>query len=259
MQGFITTPIEQAIASTEGDRLHDLVVEPGAKHDLGLHPAELRPEHGDDRGHVQGPAGQIPDPEGIQRPGRRPRRTGQTAARHDLGFSSERCCRGGDLGLSVAHGPAGAVDRGGVGSADILGGQTFAMRLWLDPQRMAGAGRLTGEDVAAAIRANNFQSAPGQTKGYFTVANIAPTPGSPNVEQFKRHGGEGQGRRHGALRDIATVELGAQSTDASVGFGGERAMFIGIQATPGQSAGHWSSGVRALLPEIEPNLPPALR
>ncbi len=51
----------------------------------------------------------------------------------------------------------------GVASAEILGGQTFAMRLWLDPLRMQGR-CVSPDDVAAAIRANNFQAAAGQTK-----------------------------------------------------------------------------------------------
>ena len=50
----------------------------------------------------------------------------------------------------------------GVASADILGGQTFAMRLWLDPVKMAGR-NVSPADVATAITANNFQSAAGQT------------------------------------------------------------------------------------------------
>src|ERR1700686_3565878 len=55
----------------------------------------------------------------------------------------------------------------GVASQDILGGQTFAMGIWLDPPRMAARG-ISTEDIAAAIRVNNFQAAPGQVKGYFT-------------------------------------------------------------------------------------------
>ena len=64
----------------------------------------------------------------------------------------------------------------GVASADILGGQTFAMRLWLDPARMAARG-ISASDVAAAIRANNYQSAPGQAKGYFTITNVNANTG----------------------------------------------------------------------------------
>src|SRR6202035_2605196 len=73
----------------------------------------------------------------------------------------------------------------GVASADILGGQTFAMRLWLDPARMASRG-ISASDVSKAIQANNYQAAPGQAKGFFTVANVDARTGLADVDQFKR-------------------------------------------------------------------------
>ena len=73
----------------------------------------------------------------------------------------------------------------GVAQAEILGGQTFAMRVWLDPLRMAARG-VTADDLAAAIRTNNFQSAPGQAKGYFTVTNVTADTGLTSLDQFRR-------------------------------------------------------------------------
>src|SRR6185369_1700042 len=73
----------------------------------------------------------------------------------------------------------------GVASADILGGQTFAMRLWMDPVRMA-AHNVSAADVTSAIRANNYQSAPGQAKGFYTVTNISADTGLTDIGQFKR-------------------------------------------------------------------------
>jgi len=63
----------------------------------------------------------------------------------------------------------------GVASADILGAQTFAMRVWLDPVKMAGRG-VSPSDVSAAIAANNFQAAAGQAKGFLIVRTSRPTP-----------------------------------------------------------------------------------
>ncbi len=77
----------------------------------------------------------------------------------------------------------------GVCSIDLAGGHPFAMRLWLDPQRMAARG-ITGEDVANALRANNVQSAPGQAKGLFTITNITTNTGLQDVDQFRQHGGQ---------------------------------------------------------------------
>ena len=88
-----------------------------------------------------------------------------------LGFSSDELSGSAisDYLTRVVQPILSTVD--GVASADILGGQTFAMRIWLDPVRMAGRG-VSPDDVSAAIRANNFQAAAGQTKGYFIVSNV---------------------------------------------------------------------------------------
>jgi len=145
----------------------------------------------------------------------------------------------------------------GVASADILGGQTFAMRLWLDPARMAARG-ISADDVAAAIRANNFQSAPGQAKGYFTITNVNAETGLTDVDQFKQMVVKAKDGAVVRLEDIATVNLGAQAWNASVAMNGQHAVFIGIQATPTGNPLSLVKGVRALLPDIERNLPPAV-
>ena len=119
----------------------------------------------------------------------------------------------------------------GVASADILGGQTFAMRIWLDPIKMAGR-NVSPDDVSAAIRANNFQAAAGQTKGYFIVSNVTTNTDLQNVDQFKRMTIKAKDGGFVRMEDVATVQLAAQSTDASVAFSGQRAIFIGVQATP---------------------------
>jgi len=72
----------------------------------------------------------------------------------------------------------------GVAQAEVLGGQTFAMRVWLDPLKMAARG-VTADDLANAIRTNNFQSAPGQAKGYFTVTNVTADTGLTSLDQFR--------------------------------------------------------------------------
>ena len=61
------------------------------------------------------------------------------------------------------------------------------------------------------------------------------------------------------MEDIATVELAAQSSDASVAFNGEHAIFIGVQATPQGNPLTIVRGVRALFPELERNLPPSMK
>src|SRR6202008_1485932 len=111
--------------------------------------------------------------------------TGQTTAVMYIGFANPELSSAAisDYLTRVVQPLLSTVD--GVASADILGGQTFAMRLWLDPARMAAPG-ISAPDVAVAIRANNYQSAPGQAKGFYTVTNIAARTGLTDIEQFKR-------------------------------------------------------------------------
>src|SRR5204862_4466323 len=111
--------------------------------------------------------------------------TGQTTAVMYIGFSSAELTSAAisDYLTRVVQPLLSTVD--GIASADILGGQTFAMRLWLDPARMAARG-ISASDVAAAIRANNYQSAPGQAQGFFIVTNVSAKTGLDDVTQFKR-------------------------------------------------------------------------
>src|SRR5207302_6739857 len=146
----------------------------------------------------------------------------------------------------------------GVSSADILGGQTFAMRLWLDPARMAARG-ISATDVAVAIRTNNYQSAPGQAKGFYTVTNVDARTGLNDVAQFKRMVVKSADGAVVRLEDIATIDLGAQSWTSSVMMNGQHAVFIGVQATPTGNPLTLVRGVRALFPEIERNLPPSMQ
>ena len=81
------------------------------------------------------------------------------------------------------------------------------MRIWLDPDRLAARG-VSAAEVEAAIRANNFQSAPGQAKGYFTVTNIVADTGLTDIEEFRDMVVKAANGGLVRLRDVATIELG---------------------------------------------------
>ena len=257
MQGFITTPIEQAVAaaegvdymtsaSTQGQSLISVYIKLNVDPNAAL--TEVMSKVNSVRYLIPREAN---DPVILKS-------TGQTTAVMYLGFSSEELSGSAisDYLTRAVQPILSTVD--GVASAEILGGQTFAMRLWLDPLRMAGRG-VSPDDVAVAIRANNFQSAAGQTKGYLIVSNVTANTDLQNVEQFKRMTVKAKDGGFVRMEDIATVELAAQSTDASVAFSGERAIFIGVQATPQGNPLNIVKGVRALFPELERNLPPSLK
>ncbi|HEX3500553.1 MAG TPA: multidrug efflux RND transporter permease subunit [Stellaceae bacterium] len=256
MQGFITTPIEQAVASSEGIDYMTASSLQGTSTvqvyiKLNFDPSKALTD-------VMSKVNQVKylipkeanDPVIVKT-------TGAGFAVMYLGFASPELTGAAisDYLTRVVQPLLVTVD--GVASADILGGQTFAMRLWLDPNRLAARG-ISAEDVAAAIRANNFQAAPGQAKGYFTVTNITADTGLTDIEQFRNMVVKAKGGALVRVRDVATVELGAEKTNSSVWMNGEHAVFIGVNATPTGNPLSLVKGVRKLLPEIERNLPPTV-
>src|SRR5690349_22306986 len=209
IQGFITTPIEQAVATAEGiDYLTSNSIQGTstvtAYIRLNFDPSQAMT---DVMAKVQQVKYQLPresqDPVIVKS-------TGQTTAVMYIGFASAELSSAGisDYLTRVVQPLLATVD--GVASADILGGQTFAMRLWLDPARMAARG-ISASDVAAAIRANNFQSAPGQTKGYFTITNVNANTGLADIQQFNKMVVKAKDGAVVRMEDIASVDLNAQS------------------------------------------------
>src|SRR3977135_2222812 len=132
------------------------------------------------------------------------------------------------------------------------------MRLWLDPARMAGR-NVSPDDLSAAIRSSNIHAASGQAMVYFTVSNVSTNTDLKNLDQFKRMIVKSKDGGFVRMEDIASIELAAQSSDASVAFNGEHAIFIGVQATPQGNPLTLVKGVRALFPELERNLPPSMK
>lgn len=145
----------------------------------------------------------------------------------------------------------------GVAKADILGGSTFAMRIWLNPQKMAALG-ISPSDVVTALRANNYQTAAGTTKGSYVTFNINALTDLHNPQEFKEMVIKAENGTLIRLQDIAKVELGAQSYDSSVIFNGKKAVFIGISPTSEANPLTVIKGVRAVLPEIEKSFPNGL-
>jgi multidrug efflux pump len=256
MQGFITTPIEQAVATADGvDYLTSNSIQ-----GTSTVTAYIRLNYDPDQAltEVMSKVQQVKYliPAGAQDP-IITKSTGQTTDVMYIGFASSQLSSAAISDyLSRVVQPL-LVTVPGVASADILGGQTFAMRIWLDPARMAARGISAG-DVAAAIRANNYQAAPGQAKGYFTVTNVDAKTGLADVGQFERMVVKSQNGAVVRLGDIARVTLGAQSWNSSVAMNGRHAVFIGIQVTPTGNPLDLVKGVRALLPEIARNLPPSV-
>lgn len=146
----------------------------------------------------------------------------------------------------------------GVASADILGAATFAMRIWLDPQKMAAL-QVTPSDVDNVLKANNFQTAAGSTKGSYVSINITATTDLHNVDEFKNLIVKNDKDKIVYLRDIALVQLGAQQYDSSVTFDGQQAVFVAINPTPTANPLTVITQVRKVLPSIMNTFPPFLK
>jgi multidrug efflux pump len=146
----------------------------------------------------------------------------------------------------------------GVQNAEILGNQTFALRAWLDPVRLAGFG-LTPTDVATALTNNNFIAAPGRTDGQMFIRNLTASTDLNNVEQFRRMVLRSKNGAIIRLGDVANVTLGAQNYDSSVSFDGRTAVYIGIKVSPTANLLTVLNEVKKIFPTIQEELPQGLQ
>ncbi|NBB80191.1 MAG: MMPL family transporter [Verrucomicrobia bacterium] len=145
----------------------------------------------------------------------------------------------------------------GVQEAEILGGRTFAMRIWLDPVRMASLG-ISPTQVREALAANNFLSAVGRTKGQLVTANLSTNTDLHSVEDFEQLVVYNEGDRIVRIQDVATVELGGENYDAEVRFSGEQAVFMGMYVLPNANTVDVIRAVREELNRIRAELPEGL-
>ncbi|MCK0536812.1 efflux RND transporter permease subunit [Alcanivorax quisquiliarum] len=146
----------------------------------------------------------------------------------------------------------------GVQRAEILGGRTFAMRIWLDPARMTALG-VTSADVYRALQANNVLSAVGATKGALVSIDLTAETDLQTVAEFEQLIVRESGGAITRLRDVADVELGAESYASSVSFGDQAATFIGIEVAPDANALDVIRDVRVVWDnDILPELPEGL-
>lgn len=146
----------------------------------------------------------------------------------------------------------------GMAEAEILGNQVFAMRLWLDPVKLAAYG-LAASDINEAIRKYNFLAAAGEVKGQYTVTSINADTELKTPEAFAGIPVKTEGDSRVLLGDVARVEMGAESYNAVSSFDGIPSVYIGIKGTPSASPLDVIDEVRAVMPQIESQLPPGLK
>jgi len=145
----------------------------------------------------------------------------------------------------------------GVQRADLLGGRTFAMRIWLKPDRMAAL-NVNPALVRAALANNNFLSAVGQTKGSLIQVNLTANTDLRSVDEFRNLVVRQSGNNLIRLSDIADVSLGAEDYDSEVRFSGQKAVFMGVWPLPNANSLDVIKRVRAEMTLIEKDLPNGL-
>jgi multidrug efflux pump len=145
----------------------------------------------------------------------------------------------------------------GVQRADILGARTFAMRIWLKPDKMAAL-HVTPAQVRQALASNNVLAAVGTTKGALVQVNLTANTDLHSAKEFKRLVVSQQGDTIVRLEDVADVVLGAEDYDTSVRYSGETAVFMGIFPLPSANTIDVIKRVRTELAAIKRELPTGL-
>ncbi len=146
----------------------------------------------------------------------------------------------------------------GVQRADILGERTFAMRIWLDPDRMAAL-NISPSQVRRALAANNYLAALGKTKGSLIQVNLTADTNLHTVEEFKQLVLHRQGGAIVRLEDVGQVVLGAEDYDAEVRFSGKTAVFMGIWPLPNANSIDVIKRVRTEMESIRKDLPEGMK
>jgi multidrug efflux pump len=146
----------------------------------------------------------------------------------------------------------------GVQRAAILGDRTFAMRVWLKPDRMAALG-IAPSDVSDALARNNYLSALGRTKGSMVSVNLVANTDLRTPEEFRQLVVKESGGVVVRLGEIADVVLGAENYDEDVRFDGQTATFMGIWVLPTANALEVMEEVRREVAAIQAELPSGMR
>src|SRR5690606_15075846 len=146
----------------------------------------------------------------------------------------------------------------GVQRAEVLGGRTFALRAWLKPERMAALD-VSPSAVRDARAANNYLSAVGTTKGQLVQVNLTASTDLRTVDEFKKLVVRAEDGAFVRLEDVADVVLGADTYDQDVRFSGKPEIFMGVWVLPNANALDVIAKVRDELDIVRSELPSGMR
>ena len=257
IQGFITTPLEQEIASANGiDYLVSTSLQGASSIQayvrLGQDPNETLTQIVAKVNKMRSELPEESEDPTVELA------IGDDIAAMYLSFSSEVLDNNQITDYLVRVGQPKLATINVVQRARILGDRTFAMRAWLKPERMAALG-ITPSDVYAALEQNNVLAAVGSTKGTNVALDLKAETDLNDVAGFRRLVIRAQDNAIVRLEDVADVELGSESYAASVTFNGQKATFMGIEVAPDANSLDVIAEVRKVLEdEIFPQMPEGL-
>ena len=254
VRGFITTPLERVIASADGidymesssaQGVSTITVHLKLNYDTNAALTQIQSKVAQVRNDLP-PEAEAPEIE---------LETADTQfAAIYIGFSSKDLDQNQitDYLTRVVQPKLSAVS--GVQRADILGNRTFAMRIWLKPEKMTAYG-ISPSAVQDALARNNYLSALGRTKGAMVSVNLVANTDLRSPEEFRQMVVKQENGTVVRIGDIADVVLGAENYDEDVRFNGETATFMGVWVLPTANSLEVIKNVRAALPEIRAQLP----
>jgi multidrug efflux pump len=179
---------------------------------------------------------------------------GQSTAAMYMGFYSDEIPNNAitDYLLRVVKPKLDSVE--GVQNAEITGGRKFALRAWLDREKMAGLG-VGADDVYNAMAANNYLSAVGSTKGDMVAVDLVAGTDLHTLEEFRKLVIKKDGVNLVYLDQVANVTLGSEDYNTNVAFSGKRSVFIAIKVAPQANLLDVAQRIRDIVPEIQKQLP----
>jgi multidrug efflux pump len=258
VRGFITTPLERVIASADGIDYLESSSAQGAS-TITVH-LKLNYDTNAALTQIQAKVAQVRNdlPPEAQAPVIDLETADNRFAAMYLGFSSKELDQNQitDYLTRVVQPKLSAIQ--GVQRADILGGRTFAMRIWLKPERMAAMG-ISPSQVRDALAQNNYLSTLGQTKGSMVSVNLVANTDLTTADEFRRIVVKNDKGSVVRLGDIADVALGAENYEQDVRFDGEGATFMGVWVLPTANTLEVIRRVREAIPGIQAQLPPGMR
>ncbi|GHB46638.1 hypothetical protein GCM10007094_39940 [Pseudovibrio japonicus] len=254
--GFITTPLEEAIAqangidymtSTSASTVSTITVNLVLNWDVDSALTEINTQ-------ISSVQNQLPPQ---TQPSVLTIQIGETIDAMYIGFTSDVIDPNQltDYVVRVVQPQIQAIE--GVQNAELIGEKRFAIRVWLYPDKMAAYG-VTGADVANALAANDFISGVGNTKGQMVQVELTANTNLTDVEQFRELAVATNDGAIIRLRDIGMVVLGSEDYDEEVFYSNVSAVYVGVQAAPAANVLAMLEQVRALIPNIQENMPPGL-